>query len=104
MTAGSTTRGIDLALTPAGTITGTVTDAATHAGLPNVLIIVSDANGKVIGTTSTVTAPSSMSGAFTVYSLPTGTYYVRTSNSLGYLDLLCHRQAVSPRWVGTYHL
>jgi alpha-tubulin suppressor-like RCC1 family protein/uncharacterized surface anchored protein len=80
---GATTSGIDFALTPAGSISGTVTDAGSGAPLSGVTVTIYSAAGTSIG--SATTNPS---GAFTRTGLAPGTYYVRTSNSLGYIDEL----------------
>ena len=83
VTAGATTSGIDFGLAVGGTITGTVTDAGTGAPLADVSVYVYNASGSFVGSATT-----NASGVYTKTGLPTGTYYVRTSNSLGYVDEL----------------
>jgi len=84
VTAGATTSGINFALALGGRISGTVTDAATGAPLASVYAYVYSASGSYVGYGST-----NASGVYTTSTgLPAGTYYVKTSNSLGYLDEL----------------
>ena len=79
---GSTTS-VNFDLSAAGTIAGTVTNALTAAPLVDVDLSVYDAGGALIAG-----ATSNASGGYTVPALPSGTYYVRTSNAPGYLDEL----------------
>ena len=87
VTSGTTTSGIDFALSPGGSISGTVTDAATTLGIGSVVVDIFNASGtRVRSGTST-----SGTGAFLVGGFPSGTYYARTSlqfSSLNYLDEL----------------
>jgi len=83
VTAGATTGGINFGLASGGTIAGTVTDAATGGAIAGAVVYVYHASG-----TSYVTATTNASGVYTRTGLPTGTYFVRTFNSLGYLDEL----------------
>ena len=90
MTLGATTGGIDFALDPAGTITGTVTAAGTGAPLAGVTVSVYSSNGTAVGSATT-----NASGVYTTTGLAAGTYYIQTSNGLGYIDevyndLLCN--------------
>jgi hypothetical protein len=78
-----TTSGIDFALNPGGTITGTVTAAGTGVPLASVTVSVHNSSGSSLGSTST-----NASGVYTTRALATGTYDIRTSNSLGYIDEL----------------
>jgi 5-hydroxyisourate hydrolase-like protein (transthyretin family) len=85
VTAGTTTTGIDFGLAAGGRISGTVTDAAT--GLPllsGVQVRIYDSAGSqvTLGSTNSAGEYTSNTG------LPTGTYYARTDNSLGYVDEL----------------
>jgi hypothetical protein len=81
---GSTTPDVDIALTLGGTISGVITNAATGLPVANVTVNVYRANGA--GTGSGVVTDAS--GAYFKTSLPTGMYYVRTSNAQGYVDEL----------------
>jgi hypothetical protein len=84
VTVGSTTTGINFGLARGGRISGTVTDAATSSPLARVYVYVYDSGGSQV-----TYGYTNGSGAYTSYSgLPSGNYYVRTSNSLGYLDEL----------------
>ena len=78
VTAGATTSGIDFGLALLGTITGTVTNAGTGAPLAGVGADIYNASGSYVGYGYT-----NASGVYTVIGLATGTYYVRTWNSLG---------------------
>jgi uncharacterized protein YodC (DUF2158 family) len=71
VTEGSITPNIDAKLMEGGQITGTVTDAATHAGLAEIGVCAYEAGGKgsAFGCTSTTAG-----GAYTLSALPTGTY------------------------------
>jgi hypothetical protein len=83
VTAGTTTASIDFGLILGGTITGTVTDAATGAPLAGIDVRVETAGGGWAGGAAT-----NASGLYMVAGLVTSTYYVQTSNSLPYLDEL----------------
>jgi hypothetical protein len=101
VTAGATASGIDFGLAVGGTITGTVTDTGAAAPLAGVFVFVVDASGRTVGTTTT-----DPSGVYTVPGLATGTHYVRTSNSLGYIDemyndLPCPGSSCYPYTTGT---
>ena len=62
-----------------------MTDAATGAPLADVSVRVYNASGSSVGSNVTTNA----SGVYTTSTgLPAGTYYVRTTNSLGYIDEL----------------
>ena len=63
-----------------GSISGTVTNAGTGALLSGVSVNAYNASGSSMGNNTT-----NASGVYTVTGLATGTYYVLTSNSLGYL-------------------
>ena len=85
VTVGATTSAIDFGLAPGGRISGTVTDAGTGAPLAGVYVSVYNASGNSVGSSVTTNA----SGVYTTSTgLLSGTYYVRTSNSLGYVDEL----------------
>ena len=83
VTVGQTTGGKDFALASGGNISGTITDAATGAALGSVLVQIFNAGGALAAGTTT-----SASGAYFISLLPAGTYYVRTSDSVGYIDEL----------------
>ena len=83
VTVGATTANIDFGLTLGGAITGTVTDAGTSAPIADVGVQVYTASGGWAGSATTNAA-----GAYTVADLAAGTYYVRTTNSLPYVDEL----------------
>ena len=80
VTSGGTTAGIDFALASGGTITGTVTAAGSP--LAGVSVSIYTGSGGQIGSSVTTTS----AGAYSAIGVPTGTYYVRTSNSLGFID------------------
>jgi hypothetical protein len=81
VTAGATTNGIDFGLATGGSVTGTVTVAGTETPLAGVTVQVYNAAGTSVGSVTT-----NASGGYVKSGLPTGTYYARTSNSLGYVD------------------
>ena len=82
--AGSTTPGIHFALVRGGRIAGVVTNESTGQPLGSVTVQIFDATAQLFTTAVT--------NAFGVYTsnagLPSGTYYARTVNSLGYLNEL----------------
>ncbi len=78
VSAGATTPSINAALVPAGSISGTVTDATTHAGLNNISVQLLDASGNVL--TGTSTAPD---GTYTITNVPAGTAYHVEFNPAG---------------------
>jgi M6 family metalloprotease-like protein len=83
VTAGATASGINFGLAMGGTITGTVKNDWTAAPLADVSVRVYNASGSSYSTVTT-----NASGVYTKTDLAAGTYYVRTSNSLGYVDEL----------------
>ena len=78
---GQTTSGVSFALDPAGSITGTVTAAGSAAPLSGVTVYVYNASGSSVGSATT-----DASGVYTKGGLTTGTYFVKTWNTLGYID------------------
>ena len=78
---GETTGSIDFALMPGLTITGRVTDAASGLPLGGVEV-------QVMSSASTTATYTDGSGNYRVWGLAPGTYYLRTSNWIGYLDQL----------------
>jgi hypothetical protein len=84
VTAGSTTSHINFALAPGGRVSGRVIDAAAATPLTSVSVDVYTSSGSFVASGVT-----DASGTFTTFTgLPTGAYYARTSNSLGYSDVL----------------
>jgi hypothetical protein len=79
VTAGSTTGSINFALATGGTITGTVTNAATSAPVYNAYLLLYSSAGS-----SLTSAYSNAQGVYTISGIPTGTYYLRSSLS-GYV-------------------
>lgn len=84
VTTGSTTTGIDFALTPGGSISGTVTDDDTAALLEGISVNIYDDSGDY------VTGPSSGAGGAyeNTTGLPAGTYFLKTWNDDGYINEL----------------
>jgi len=91
---GATTTGINAALVVGGTVTGTVTAAATHIPLPGADVNVYDMSGN-----NTVAAASAgAGGVYTVQGLATGLYVVKLSDpgaSGNYLPLYYNGQPVT---------
>ena len=82
--AGSTASGIDFALGAGGRVAGHVTDVASGAPIGNVSVRVSDPTGRSVSSGFT----DALGGYLTQEGLPSGTYYLRTSNSVGFKDEL----------------
>ena len=82
VTEGSTTSGINFSMQAGGRVSGTVIDSATSAPIPNVQIQIVDPNGRTIASANTDGGGNYLTGS----GLPTGTYYARTSNNLGYVN------------------
>lgn len=83
MTVGQTTPNINFALAAGGRISGTVTDAASGLPLGNIGVSVFLSDGTSVGGTNT-----NANGGYSTSGLPTGTYFVRTNNFLGYVNRL----------------
>ncbi|MGB5162492.1 MAG: hypothetical protein WBP10_17220 [Thermoanaerobaculia bacterium] len=81
---GSTTSGIDFALTKGGLVSGNITDADTMSNLPGISVSIYTASGGYVGNFTT----DSSGNYITTTGLPTGTYYARTTNYSSYLDEL----------------
>ena len=80
----TTVTGINFALTAGGRISGTVTNAATSAPFPNVIVNFYTSSGAFATNTKTDCA-----GNFTCDDgLTTGSYFVRTANTQGFVDQL----------------
>ena len=84
VTDGATTTDIDFTLQAGGRISGTITDAATSAPLANVDVLIFNASGEFV---TSVTTDSS-GNYINEEGVPTGTYYVQTSNPLSYFEEL----------------
>ncbi|HPK70420.1 MAG TPA: carboxypeptidase regulatory-like domain-containing protein [Vicinamibacterales bacterium] len=77
---------LGLAVAPAaaqgsGAVSGAVRNANTGAGIVGVTVYVLDSAGGVVASETTGTG-----GAYLATGLPAGTYYVKTYNTLGYID------------------
>jgi hypothetical protein len=83
VTAGVNTPNINFALGPGGRISGTITNANGGAPLQNVQAQVFNSNGFGMGSTNT-----NASGFFNGFAVPAGTYFVRTNNTLGFINEL----------------
>ncbi len=81
LTVGQLAGGIDFALTLGGTISGTVTSAATGSPLAGVTVYVRNPLASAADSTTTNAA-----GVFTRNGLPAGSYAVYTANNQGYAD------------------
>jgi hypothetical protein len=81
--AGATVSGIDFSLATGGLVTGTVTSRATGLPLESISVNVYTAAGLLVanGVTNSL-------GVYKTGGMPPGTYYVRSSNSRGYIDML----------------
>ncbi len=84
VTAGATTSGINFALALGGSISGTVTDSATMAGIGGATVSIFDSAGFQVAFGATDGAGNYNTNV----GLPTGTYFARTNNSLGYINEL----------------
>ncbi|MGD9906022.1 MAG: carboxypeptidase regulatory-like domain-containing protein, partial [Vicinamibacterales bacterium] len=81
----ATVTGRNFALTPGGTVTGTITDAAT--GNPLAGVTVTLWTRLSAGTINFVaSAASDASGVYTVQAVRSGTYYATTGNTQGYIN------------------
>jgi 5-hydroxyisourate hydrolase-like protein (transthyretin family) len=88
VTAGTVTPGINVALPFLGGVTGSISDADTGLPLPGVTMLIFDSQGNQV-----TSAFTDNSGAFATTGLPSGTYYARTENSLGYVNELYSQQS-----------
>jgi hypothetical protein len=79
------TKTVDFALSPGGAITGTVRAAGT--GLGNVTVSIFTAAGTQVGSTSTISTPGPLLGAYGPSAgLTPGQYFVKASNATGFID------------------
>ena len=84
LTAGATTPNIDFELAAGGRISGQVTDSVgTPLAYVSVQAFVATASGSKLNIASATTTAT---GNYAIGGLPPGTYYVRTSNSSGFVD------------------
>ena len=83
--------GVDFALATGGSIAGTVTQAGGGGPLRGVTIDAYNGAGKRVGTTRT-----NLLGGYRLIGLPSGSYYVRTSNNLGFQDKLYNNLPCEP--------
>jgi len=81
VTTGLTTSGVDLFLSSGGRVSGTVTELGTAEPIPVVTVTVTDGTGHVFGSDIT-----DCSGEYEVKKLPTGSFYVFTTNWRGHPD------------------
>ena len=81
---GSTTSGVDFQFAPPGAVAGSVIDAATGLPVANVNVYLYNSAGGFVGYGYTDTSGNYSTNAYRP--TPTGTYYVRTYNSSGYVD------------------
>ena len=81
---GATTTGRNFALARGGSISGTVRNAGTAAPLSQVFVQVHQKVGQSV--TNVGLALTNGAGLYTVTGLPTGTYFLSTGNSQGFVD------------------
>lgn len=77
------TSGINFSLDPGGQFSGTITNASTAQAIQGVNAQIFNSSGTFLGSAGT-----NSSGNYTTSGLPAGTYYSRTSNTLGYVEKL----------------
>lgn len=82
--AGSTTPNINFTLSPGGNVSGTITDADTSAPIKDVQLTIYDSAGTIIAADRT----DEKGNYIFETGFPTGTYFVRTFNSQGYINEL----------------
>jgi hypothetical protein len=92
VTAGATTSGINFALVAGGRISGTVTDSATSAPLSGVTVTIFDSNGFNVTSVNT----DASGNYLTNIGLPSGSYFVRTNNSQGYINEVYNNITCAP--------
>jgi hypothetical protein len=83
-TAGSTTSNINFTLSPGGRISGNVSDEDSASPIDGVTLTVFSSGGGLITTTRTDETGNYIFGA----GLPTGSYFVRATNSQGFINEL----------------
>lgn len=90
VTAAGDVTGVDFALVKAGSIAGAVS-ASGGGGLRGVTLEAYNGAGKLVSR-----ARSNALGGYRLIGLPSGTYFVRTSNNLGYQDKLYNNLSCEP--------
>jgi hypothetical protein len=81
--------GIDFALAAGGSLAGTVVQESNSTGIQGVFVDLYDTNWDYVASNET-----DASGNFRIEGLTAGaSYYVKTRNSLGYIDRYCHDTA-----------
>ncbi len=93
--AGQAIENINFALTLAGRITGTIRDAGTGVGIGGVTVQVFNAAGTQVTSINTSTQAATL-GTYTTAALADGSYFVRTTNNLGYINQLHSGQPCAP--------
>ena len=83
VTSGATTGNINFALATGGRISGFVTNASGGAAIQNVAVQLFNSQSVSMGQVNT-----QANGSYTTAGLPAGTYYVRTNNTLGFINEL----------------
>lgn len=78
---GAAVTGKNFALSPGGSIAGTIRDGFTLAVLPNVNVAIYTSTGLLVKAAGTLS-----NGAYLATGLPAGTYFMRTVNNSGYQD------------------
>ncbi|AKS41484.1 MSCRAMM family protein [Wenzhouxiangella marina] len=81
--AGSDIANVDFNLRQGGRIEGNVEDAGSLSGLPGVVVEAYDGLGQLLAS-----APTDVAGNYRIEGLPTGNYFLRTRNLIGYQDQL----------------
>ncbi len=91
--AAATTTGIDFALSPGFSFSGTITELSSSAPIPDVHVLVYDNSGNFANWATTDSA-----GDFTVNGLPAGTYFALTNNGSN-LPFMGVNQTASGGWI-----
>jgi hypothetical protein len=86
VTLGVTTPDVNFQLDVGGSITGTITNAVTAAALQGVGVTVCAQTATGSSCSSGFDIPSNAAGQYSIIGLPSGTYYLSTSNSMGFVD------------------
>jgi hypothetical protein len=92
VTLSTETPGINFALSPYGSITGTVMESLSGSPLSGITLTLFNSSGSA-WTQSYTTASD---GTYAFYGLDTGTYFITTSNSSGYLNELYNNIECEP--------
>jgi hypothetical protein len=86
VTLGATTPDVNFQLDVGGMITGTITNAATALGLQNVGVSVCVQLATGSSCTSGMDIPTNAAGQYSIIGLQSGTYFIYTQNSQGFVD------------------